>query len=353
MKQILPIFLVFAAFSLAKAQIGGDNVYEFLNFSSSARITAMGNNLITVRDDDSNLAYFNPAVLNASMHQQISVSHQFHLSGIQHGFASYAHHVEPWDLSLHGGLQYVSYGTFDMTNQLGIVEGQFKAAEYAFVLGGGKQLYERLSVGANLKVITSQLESYNSFGITGDVAATFFDTAKNFTATLLFKNIGGQLSTYRPDNREAMPFEAQIGFSQKLRYLPFRFSVIYQHLNRWNILYDDPNQEETVLFIGEGEQPDSGNPFLDNLFRHFVFNGEFLFGRRENFRIRAGYNHLLKKELSVANYRSLAGFSFGVGIKINRFRIDYGHGFYHLAGGLNHFTISTNLKEFTNRRVLD
>jgi hypothetical protein len=54
----------------------------------------------------------------------------------------------------------------------------------------------------------------------------------------------------------------------------------------------------------------------------------------------------MRRELSVDNFRSLAGFSFGAGIKINRFRIDYGRTNFHLAGGTNHLSISTNFSEF-------
>ncbi|MEK7257168.1 MAG: hypothetical protein AAB316_20600, partial [Bacteroidota bacterium] len=87
--------------------------------------------------------------------------------------------------------------------------------------------------------------------------------------------------------------------------------------------------------------------WLDNLARHLIFNGEFLMGKKENFRLRFGYNPLRKKELSVRNLRSLAGFSMGIGLKINRFRVEFGRSFVHLGAGANHFSISTNLKEFT------
>jgi len=327
------------------SQIGGEKIYEFLNFSPSARVTGLGNNLITVRDDDVSLACANPSVLNPSMHQQLSFNHNIHLAGIQHGMASYGHFVENWNTTLHGAVQYVNYGSFDRANEFGEIMGTFDAAEYAVTIGAGRELYERMSVGANVKFISSQLESYNSVGLAGDVAAIFHDTASNFNITLLAKNIGAQLTTYRPGNREELPFEMQIGLSKRLEYLPFRFSIIYHHLNRWNILYDDPNSREDTFFFGD-VQPSNDNEWLDNFARHFVFNGEFLFGAQENFRIRLGYNHLLRQEMTVTNLRSLAGFSFGFGLKINRFRIEYGQGVYHLGGSMNHFSISTNLREF-------
>lgn len=347
----LLFFFFLGIISYLPAQpIGGDNVYEFLNLSSHARITALGGNLITVRDDDISLAFDNPAALNPQMHNSLAFNYNFRLADIRNGYFGFGQHIQKWDMTFHGGIHYISYGDFIGTDEVGLVEGTFDAAEQAITIGAGKQLYERLSVGANLKMVNSRFESYNSVGLLGDVAAMFHDTASRVNVTLLFKNIGTQLSTYRPDNQEPMPFEIQIGVSKKLRHLPFRFSVIYHNLQQWNILYDDPNAvDDSFFFIDEGNS-NNNNDFVDNLFRHFIFNGEFLFGKKENFRLRLGYNHLNRKELAVRSLRSLHGFSLGVGLKINRFRIDYGRSFQHIAGGNNHFSISTNLKEFTRKK---
>lgn len=119
------------------------------------------------------------------------------------------------------------------------------------------------------------------------------------------------------------------------------------HLNRWNMLYDDPNAENNILFNGnETQEKSKFSQWTDNLFRHLTFGGEFLFGKREVLRVRFAYNHQVRKELSVSNYRSLAGFSGGFGITIKQFRLDYGFAKNHLAGGTNQFTLSTNLTRF-------
>jgi hypothetical protein len=331
--------------AFAQAPIGGKNVYEFLNLSPSARITALGGNLITVKDDDVALAFQNPSALNPSMNNQLSFNHNIHLGGINNGYVSYGQYVKKLDATFHGGLQYMSYGTFDAADEYGNITGTFKASEYAFVVGAAKQLYEKLSVGANLKFITSQFEAYNSVGMVADFGAFYQDTSGTFSISLVMKNVGTQFTKYG-ENRESVPFEMQIGLSKRLKHLPLRFSVIYQQLNRWNILYDDPNSEETPSFLGGTEQQTNDNFFVDNLFRHLIFNAEFLLGKKENFRLRAGYNYFHKKEFSIDNYRSMAGFSLGFGFKINRFRIEYGRNFYAYAGGLNHFSISTNISEF-------
>lgn len=341
----LLILICFLGSNLFAQITGGQHVFQFLSLSPSARITALGGNLITVMDDDVNLALANPAALNPEMHQQIAFNHNFMMGGIGGGYAAFGYDVDPWKTTFHGGIQYLNYGKFDATDETGLVTGEFKASEYAFTIGAGRQLYERVSVGANLRFITSQFESYNSTGIGGDLSAMYHDTARLLNVTLVLRNMGLQLSTYTDGNREPLPFEMQAGVSKRLRYLPFRISVIYRYLDRWNILYDDPDTQENTFFFGEDQSTDK-NPFLDNLARHFVFSGEFLFGKKDNFRLRLGYSHLQRKELTVRSLRSLSGFSMGAGLKINRFRVEYGRSFVHLGAGLHHFSISTNIKEF-------
>lgn len=335
----------------ALAQIGGDNVYEFMQLPASARVAGLGGNLITVLDDDVALAYGNPATLNPQMHQHLSFSHNFYLASISNGYVSYGHHLNNWNATIHGGIQYINYGDFDATDIQGNITGTFGATEYAFNVGVGKRLYDKMNIGTNLRLVSSQLESYNSIGLAADVAAMYQDTASRFNATLVFKNIGGQLTAYHDSSKESIPFDVQLGISKKLKHLPFRVSVIAHNLHRWNILYDDPNQEQTTIFTGE-EAP-TENKFgvwVDNLFRHTIINGEFLLGKKENLRLRFGYNHLRRRELTVSGLRSLAGFSLGFGLKIKRFRIDYGRAFYHIAGGSNYLTISMPLTRFKGRR---
>ena len=149
------------------AQIGGDAVYEFLNLAPSARITALGGSAIATFDNDVALALFNPATAQAGMHRQLSLNTNFYFADadILSGYVGYAEHIAPWQMTLHGGLQFVDYGTFEWTDETGAVLGSFRANEYAFTLGAGRQYSERLYWGANVKGIVSQLEGYRSAGL--------------------------------------------------------------------------------------------------------------------------------------------------------------------------------------------
>lgn len=354
MKNFLLLLCASISPLLLHAQlIGGRTVFTFLQLPASARLTALGGSLISVADDDINLTAANPALLNPLMHGQLGFSHSFFPGNIQHGYFAYGHHLDKLGATFHLGVQYVDYGEIAATNIYFQEEGTFEVKESALSIGAAFPIDARIRLGANVKWITSTLANLQSLGIASDLGLLYQDTAKNFSVGLTLCHLGTQLSTYSGDAdlREPLPFEMQLGLSKKLRYLPFRFSAVYRNLNRWNVLYDDPNQENGTLL--DGETPEGPSLFsrqLDNFFRHLVFNGELLLGARENFRLRVGYDHRMRKELSIQGFGSAAGFSFGAGIKVNRFRLDYGRGNFHLAGGANHLSISTNFREFKSRK---
>jgi hypothetical protein len=234
---------------------------------------------------------------------------------------------------------------------LGNAIGTFKAAAYSITGGVGKQLYERLRVGANLRFIISNLETYTATGIGLDLAATYQIEEKDIYLTMVARNAGFQITKY-DDEREPVPFDLQIGFSKRLKYLPFRFSVTMHTLNRWDVSYDDPNAIPDDPLLGPDPEEDDGVSFIDNFFRHLTFGGEFLIGKSEVLALRFGYNHLRKQELSIDNFRTLAGFSFGFGIKISKFRLDYGFARYHIASSGHHLSISTNLSRFGSNQIV-
>ena len=78
--------------------------------------------------------------------------------------------------------------------------------------------------------------------------------------------------------------------------------------------------------------------------RHLVLGLEFIPSKNLSFRF--GYNYKRQKELSIPDKVGSAGFSWGFGLKVYKFHIDYGRARYHLAAVTNHFTVTINLDEF-------
>lgn len=352
--RVLSVFIVlfvFISINFLNAQIGGNSAYEFLRLAPSARITGLGGSAIAVKDGDITLAAHNPAALNAQMHNVISFNQSFYMASMAYGYLGYGHHVKNTQLTVHGGLQYMDYGKFISTDVAGNDEGTFRASDYALTVGAAYQTGKYLSFGLNAKTILSYLESYNSTGLAFDFGTMFSDTAHNITASIVIKNLGSQLSTYNRDkNHENLPLDVQIGFAHRLKYVPLRFSVIAHNLQRWGIRYDDPaRQQDQSLFTdnnGEVQDKITAGEWFDNFFRHFIFNAEFLLGKKDNVRIAIGYNHLRRGELSVSGLGGLSGFSFGLGVKIKQFRIDYSLASYHVAGMAHHIGLAVNINEF-------
>lgn len=332
----------------AHAQVGGDNTYEFLNLPVSARVGALGGNAIATPDDDISLSYQNPALLGSGMSNKLALNYINYFSDVNFGYVGYARHFNKAG-TFSAGIQFLDYGNFTQADETGLITGEFTAGEYCLNFGYGRQLDSSFSIGANLKTIYSNLADYTSVGSAIDVAGMYYNRKRDIGVALVVKNIGMQWKTYASE-REQLPFEAQIGISKKPEHVPFRFSIIYQHLERWDMRYDDPLSPRDTIdpLTGEEIPRSKGRDFADNFARHLVFNGEFLLTK--NFNIRLGYNYQRRKELMVTGRHGMIGFSFGVGLKISKFHLSYGRASYHLAGKSNHFTLTTNLSDFVSKK---
>ncbi|MCH8904730.1 MAG: type IX secretion system protein PorQ [Bacteroidetes bacterium] len=348
LKQILSFIISILIYLPGFAQIGGNNTYEFLNLPSAARIAALGGNLIAVKDGDNNLAYYNPAVINEEMAGKLALSTVAFFQGINFGYAGYARHYDSIG-TFNLGIQYINYGKFQGADATGIKTGGFSAGETAIGLGYAFEqgLY---SYGAKVKIISSFLADYTSFGAALDLGVTYYNPETEFVAALVVKNIGRQIKAYTPDNFEPLPFEIQIGISQRLEHLPLRIFLTAHNLQQFDIRYDDPNEIQTIIIFSDTTTNQKEKKYIaDKIARHFIIGGEFYMG--ENLQLRVAYNYLRKQELTINTTRGLVGFSVGLGLVIKKFRIEYGRAQYSLAGSSNHFSISTNMHELVKKKA--
>ncbi len=344
---LLIISVIFFTLSSA-AQVGGNSVYKFLNLTSSARTAAMGGNFLAVKDGDLTQALFNPSIIDPQMDNSLALSFVDYFTDVNYGFASYAKSFDKIG-TYHATMQYINYGKFTYADETGQTYGDFSANELALNVGWGRSLDSLWSIGSNLKFIYSGLDEYQSFGIAVDVAGTYYNPKNKFTMSLIFRNIGSQLKPYTSGNFEPIPFEINFGISQRLKHLPFRYSVLLTNLQKWDLTYYDPNDPNNQVDPITGEvQDESGfSDFADKAMRHVVIGGEFI--PSKHFLIRFGYNYQRRQELGVQSKMGMVGFSWGIGLRISKFQIDYSRATYHLNGSPNYFTIRTNLSAFSKR----
>lgn len=325
------------------SQPGGKYAYSFLDLPASPRISAMGNQFLPVSDGDLNLAFGCPSLISAEMDYKIALNFVDFYAGITGGNVAFSRTYSKLG-SYVAGMHFMNYGKFRRTDALGNELGSFTAGDYAFYLGWGRALSEKTRLGSNLKMIYSDYDTYNSFGIAVDVAASWSEPKKGLVFTAQARNIGLQVKPYREDNREPLPFQLQAGLSKKLENAPFRFVFMLNHLQKWDITWEDPlNPTLTVDPLTSEPLPEKKlSKFADKAARHLVAGAEFV--PSKNFHATLAYNYQRRKDLQVATKTGLTGFSWGFGFRIKKMTFDFARANYHLSGAPNHIGITYNLK---------
>lgn len=339
MRVVLSLFLVLTFSLSAFAQLGGGSTYSFLDLTASARNAAMGGDQIAIKDGDLDMLYMNPSILDSSMHMYLATDFTNFYGGVNYGYIGYAHTLNKIG-NMGFGVMYANYGQFTRADVNGTQMGTFSANEMLAHATYARGFGKFFSAGAHFKFIYSQLADYNSVGMAFDLAATFHHP-KNWTVSLVARNLGTQLKPYVAGQYEPLPISLDLGISHKLKYIPLRLSMTIVDLQQPDLTYRDPTNSAPEVDPLTGEVNEYKVNIGDAIMRHLIFSTELTIARR--IFLRAGYNYGRRQEFKVASKPATAGFSWGVGIRVNRFTISYSRATYHLAGGTNQISISTNL----------
>lgn len=324
------------------AQTGGKYIYEFLNITGAPRVGGVGGTFLPVFDNDVFLGLHNPSLISEDMHNQLGLSFLDYFADISAGNAVYSRTFEKYG-SFIGAVQFLNYGTFTYADPTGTQGGEFGASDVAINIGWGREVHPGFRIGADIKGIFSSYESYNAFALSTDISASYISDSKNFVATVQARNVGRQLDDFSGSGRENMPFEIQAGISKKLEHAPFRFFVLLNNLQTWDLNYEDPQNPNIQIdpITGEIKEVSKLADFTDNLFRHTIFGAEIANGKLLSLRI--GYNYRLRQEMGVQSRMSTVGISWGFGLKLGRYQFDYSRSHAHLAGSPNYFSIRTHI----------
>lgn len=344
MYKKLFINFVLSLFSCAAFSQAGSSVYSFLDLPVSSRIAALGGSNISLRDNDLNFAFRNPAMLTSLTDNTIGLNMANYLADIRFGSAMYGKNFGKKNYFAIG-VQYVDYGTFDGRDDLDVPTGYFTAKDMSMSIIYARPLTGKITVGGTFKPVSSVYEVYTSYGLAFDAGINYNDSASLFSAGLVIRNAGTQIKAYYKDENsqhfESLPFDIELGMTKKLTHAPFRFSVTLHNLQHWNLDYSSLNQPLSTT-TGTSDSKDPG--VVDMAFRHAIFGVEFIPGK--NFYIAASYNHRRHQELSMNGFKSMAGFSFGGGIKLYKFQVGFGMSQFQVGNYAYQFSISTSLNEF-------
>ena len=338
LKRITTLFCLLIS-TYTSAQLGGESTYQFLNLIASPRQAALGGKVFTNIDYDVSQALTNPSAINVEMDNQLAVNYSSYLGGISYGTAAYGYTWDRRVLTFFGGISYINYGSFDGYDELGNATGTFSGSEAALSFGHSRQIgYSDFYLGGTVKLITSKLEQYSSFGGAIDAALMYVDEDIEFQATLVVRNLGMQITTYAGQN-EPLPLEIAFGMSQTLENVPLRWHLTFENLQQWPIGVGNPARAETDL---EGNQTQEEVGFFGNVLRHTILGAEIF--PAGAFNIRLGYNFRRGEELRIVDQRNFSGISAGIGLKLNKFRFSFTHARYTSASNANFFGMQIDLR---------
>jgi len=337
-KVILVIALVVSTACLS--QVGGRATYQFLNLVNSPRQAALGGKTITNYDYDPTQGLYNPATINPEMDNQLSLNYVNYIGDINYGSAAYAYQ---WDRRktqvLHIGATYINYGSFDGFDEQGNETASFSGGEVALSVGHARNIaFTNFHVGGNLKLISSKLEQYTSFGAALDLGVFYLYEDWDLHISAVARNIGTQITPYE-DTYEKLPFELILGISQTLENIPIRWHFTLENMQRWEVAFANPNRDENDL---EGNSTPENINFFDNAFRHMILGLEFF--PESGFNIRIGYNLRRAEELRILEQRAFAGLSAGFSVRFNKIRLSYSYAQYSTAASTSNFGLNINLQ---------
>ncbi len=311
--------------SVALAQSTG-RAFGFLDQPSFTGLAGLGGvNLTSTVDPMMFLA--NPA-LSDSLHQKKISIHYLNFPGDTQ-VATLGYLLPgPMESTLSFGLQYFNYGEFEGIDDTGFPQGTFNANEFALAVGLGKT-FGVFEYGASAKLLGSVLESYQAFALAMDLGITYQHPQEDFMLAIVAKQVGVVLKNYFEDVPLSLPADIRVGASYKALNMPVRF-----HVSVRNLIGD----ADALLAVPQEEQSTG-----ERIFRRVVLGAELLV--HESVQLRAGYNHLIRKEFAAVGGQGMGGFSGGLLFSSGKFAFSYSRMFYQVPGGTHLMGISTNLNE--------
>jgi hypothetical protein len=344
--RLFYLFIGLFGLSPALAQpFGGQRLFAFLDLPAHARVAALGGNVVSATRPDG--VYFgqNPALADSLMANELSLSYMPYLAAARHISGQYglpvgnagAGRPSGWAV----GLQYLSYGQFELTDAAGNALGTFTAQDYALGLTHART-EGNFSLGATVKLVGSGIETYSALAILGDFGGVFRHPNGRLTVGLSARNAGVLLKNYFAGSDVDLPFDLLLGLTLKPRYAPVRLTITAHHLHHFDIAYNDPAL--TTTFDLNGNPVSQPTPLAEKLARHLSVGLEFLLS--QNVQLLAGYNHQRRQEGRLASVGALAGFSLGASVQARGFQFTYAHTGYAPTAGTNQLSVRLDLNRW-------
>jgi hypothetical protein len=330
------IFLALTANTAGAQVLGGASTYNFLNLPPSPQLSALGGVNISNRTNDIGLTFSNASLLTGDMSGQLHASFNSMYAGIKNVALVGGYSIDKWKTNAGFGISYLDYGDIAATDPAGNVQGDFHPRDYLIRLMISRAYETRWQYGFAINFIESAYGAYSSSALALDASASYYDSSNLLQASLVLKNMGGQLKTFAPGSNEQLPFDVQLGISKRLLKAPIQFSFTAHHLHQFNLAYVD------TAGAASGGQVTNASA-VNKLFQHFVFATQLYI--EEKIEVTVGYNFLRRSELVIENTANgVTGFSIGLGYTSKKLQFRYARSWYQNNTGYNQFGINLDVQ---------
>lgn len=277
--------------------------YNFLRLPVSAHAAALGGDNISIIEDDESMIFNNPALLSSVSDKTINLNYMNYMSGANTASAAFNRIIKE-RASVAASAQFIDYGKMKEMDENNVQTGEFSAKDISIAGYFSYMLTERIAGGITAKFVTSYIGDYNSIAMGIDLGLNYYDPEKEWSVSLVTKNLGGQMKAY-DDQYDRMPIDVQLGASKRFAHMPFRLSATLVDLNH-----------------------------LDYKFiNHLVMGADIIIS--PTIWVGVGYNFRRANEMKIteADGESShgAGLSFGAGINLERFKLNLAYGKYHVS----------------------
>lgn len=277
--------------------------YNFLRLPVSAHAAALGGDNISIIEDDESMIFNNPALLSSVSDKTINLNYMNYMSGANTASAAFNRIIKE-RASVAASAHFIDYGKMKEMDENNVQTGEFSAKDISIAGYFSYMLTERIAGGITAKFVTSYIGDYNSIAMGIDLGLNYYDPEKEWSVSLVAKNLGGQMKAY-DDQYDRMPIDVQLGASKRFAHMPFRLSATLVDLNH-----------------------------LDYKFiNHLVMGADIIIS--PTIWVGVGYNFRRANEMKITEADGSsshgAGLSFGAGINLERFKLNLAYGKYHVS----------------------
>lgn len=319
---------------LAPAAVFGQSKYsnDFLNTGFGARGLAMGSSVVA-SSKDVTAGYWNPAGLTSMENdRQLTLMHSEYFGGVaNYDFGALGFRLGDKSAA---SLSFVRFGVDDIPNTLSLIDpagninyskvSSFSASDIAVLASFGHDLNDDLSLGGSFKIIRRKVGDFGGawgFGI--DLGARYTKDNWKFAAAIRDASTTVNFWSYTNSPQLVAAFALTGNAIPSGSTEITRPRIIGGAGYLWEIAEDYQLYTEVNLDIttdGRRNTLIRSNPFSIDPKMGFEF------GYAEMFFFRAGINNLQQQTVfDVSNVRKKTTLqpNLGLGIKLNRLRIDY------------------------------